>query len=168
MIPHMPNYSPMTAIALFGIAHLDKKWLAVLITFVATFVSDIVLNNTMYANMFTGFTVFYDGFIYQYIALALILVIGYYGLTKLSVKNVVIASLASTILFFLVSNFGAFVSLTIYPKTFAGLTSAFVAGLPFLKGTLLSDLTYSAVLFGGYYLLQSRYARLKLEHVQYA
>ncbi len=50
MIPHMPNYSPMTAIALFGIAHLDKKWLAVMVIFIATFLSDLVLNNTIYAN----------------------------------------------------------------------------------------------------------------------
>lgn len=168
IIPHMPNYSPMTAIALFGIAHLDKKWIAVMVIFIATFLSDLVLNNTIYANMFSGFTVFYEGFIFQYLALAFILMIGHYGLTKLSVKNIVIATLCSSIAFFIISNFGAFVSLPMYPKTFTGLMTAFAAGIPFLKATFLSDLLYSSVLFGGYYLLQAKYSKLKLAHVRYA
>jgi hypothetical protein len=168
VIPHMPNYSPMTAVALFGMVHFDKKWLAILVTFIATFLSDLVLNNTLYAHMFTGFTVFYEGFIWQYLALAIISIIGLYVIKKLSAKNVIFASIISTAAFFLISNFGAFLSLPMYPKTFFGLTSALTAGVPFLKATLLSDLVYSSLLFGGYYLLQSRYAALRLAHVQYA
>jgi hypothetical protein len=157
LIPHLPNYSPMTAVALFGIYHFDKKWLAIAVTFIATFLTDMVLNNTLYAHMFSSFTLFYDGFVWQYLALAVISFIGLIVIKKLSVKNVLIASLISTAAFFLISNFGAFLSLPIYPKTFVGLTSALTAGLPFLKATMLSDLVYSSVLFGGFYLLQSKF-----------
>lgn len=158
IMPHMPNYSPLTALAIFGMFHFDKKWMAILVLFLATFLSDLVLNNTVYAYMFSGFTVFYEGFIWQYIAMALISVSSLYLLKKLSIQSVVLTSVISTILFFLVSNFGAFVSLPIYPKTMFGLSSAYLAGLPFLQATMISDVVYSSVLFGGFYFIQSRFA----------
>jgi hypothetical protein len=58
-------------------------------------------------------------------------------------------SLAASSIFFITTNFGAWLSLTFaYPKTLAGLLAAYTAGIPFFQNTVLADLAGTAVLFG--------------------
>lgn len=167
LIPNMPNFSPMAAIALFCAAHFDKLWKALLVTLLATFVSDIVLNNTIYASMNNGFTVFYDGFLWQYLAYAVIAFLGSKIFTSINKTKVIGGSLATTLVFFIISNFGAWISLPFYSKDIAGIMSSYAAGIPFIKNTLLSDMFYSCLLFGGYYVLQNRFASLRLPYLKY-
>jgi hypothetical protein len=168
LIPNMPNFSPMAAIALFCAAHFNKLWKAILVTLLATFVSDVILNNTIYSSMNNGFTFFYDGFILQYIAYAVIALMGSTFFININKTKVIGGSLATTLVFFIISNFGAWISLPFYSKDIAGLMSSYAAGLPFLKNTLLSDLFYTSLLFGAYYLLQNRFAALRLPYLKYA
>ena len=168
LIPNMPNFSPMAAIALFCAAHFNKLWKAILVTLLATFVSDVILNNTIYSSMSNGFTFFYDGFILQYIAYAVIALMGSTFFININKTKVIGGSLATTLVFFIISNFGAWISLPFYSKDIAGLMSSYAAGLPFLKNTLLSDLFYTSLLFGAYYLLQNRFAALRLPYLKYA
>lgn len=168
LIPNMPNFSPMAAIALFCAAHFNKLWKAILVTLLATFVSDVILNNTIYSSMNNGFTIFYDGFILQYIAYAVIALMGSTFFININKTKVIGGSLATTLVFFIISNFGAWISLPFYSKDIAGLMSSYAAGLPFLKNTLLSDLFYTSLLFGAYYLLQNRFAALRLPYLKYA
>ncbi len=168
LIPNMPNFSPMAAIALFCAAHFDKLWKALLVTLLATFVSDILLNNTIYASMNNGFTVFYDGFLWQYLAYAVIAFLGSKIFTSINKTKVIVGSLATTLVFFIISNFGAWISLPFYSKDIAGLMSSYAAGIPFIKNTLLSDMFYSCLLFGGYYVLQNRFVSLRLPYLKYA
>ena len=168
LIPNMPNFSPMAAIALFCAAHFNKLWKAILVTLLATFVSDVILNNTIYSSMNNGFTFFYDGFILQYIAYAVIALMGSTFFININKTKVIGGSLSTTLVFFIISNFGAWISLPFYSKDIAGLMSSYAAGLPFLKNTLLSDLFYTSLLFGAYYLLQNRFAALRLPYLKYA
>ncbi len=168
LIPNMPNFSPMAAIALFCAAHFDKLWKGILVTLLATFVSDVVLNNTIYASMNNGFTVFYDGFIWQYLAYAAIAFLGSKIFNSINKTKVIGGSLATTLVFFTISNFGAWISLPFYSKDIAGLLSAYTAGIPFIKNTLISDMFYSSLLFGGYYVLQNRFVSLRLPYLKYA
>jgi hypothetical protein len=168
LIPNMPNFSPMAAIALFCAAHFNKLWKAILVTLLATFVSDVILNNTIYSSMNNGFTFFYDGFILQYIAYAVIALMGSTFFININKTKVIGGSLATTLVFFIISNFGAWISLPFYSKDIAGLMSSYAAGLPFLKNTLLSDLFYTSLLFGAYYLLQNRFAAFRLPYLKYA
>ncbi|NJL77231.1 MAG: hypothetical protein HC892_21640 [Saprospiraceae bacterium] len=168
IIPHMPNFSPLGAIGLFGAAHFDKKWKAFLIPIAATWLSDLFINNVIYAQYYPQFTWFYEGFYWQYGSYLLITFAGLIIFNKISVSKVLLGGLASTTIFFTVSNFGCWLGSTFYPQNFTGLTACYVAGIPFLTGTLLSDLFYSVVLFGGYYLLQSKISFFKLDNVRYA
>ncbi len=43
LIPHYPNFTPIAAIALFGGAHLGKRWLAFAVPLAALLISDIFL-----------------------------------------------------------------------------------------------------------------------------
>jgi len=168
LIPNMPNFSPMTAIAVFGAVHFEKMWKAILVTILAAFISDLVLNNTLYASMFDGFTFFYDGFVWQYMAYAMISLVSVQLFTSISTAKVVGGSIAATLIFFLVSNFGAWISLPFYSKDLTGLFASYTAGLPFLKMSFLIDMFYSILLFGGYYLLQSRFQLFRWPYLKYS
>jgi len=168
IIPHMPNFSPLGAIGLFGAAHFDKKWKAFLIPIAATWLSDLFINNVIYAQYYPQFTWFYEGFYWQYGSYLLITLAGLIIFNKISMPKVLLAILSSTIIFFTVSNFGCWIGSTFYTQNLTGLTTCYIAGIPFLTGTLLGDLFYSAVLFGGYYLLQSKVSFFKLDNVRYA
>ncbi len=57
-------------------------------------------------------------------------------------------SLSASIAFFLVSNFSVWAVWNMYPKTVGGLTTAYVAAIPFFRNQVLADLLFSAALFG--------------------
>ena len=63
------------------------------------------------------------------------------------------ATVAGSLLFFTLSNFGVWAFGGLYPHTGGGLAACFIAALPFLGGTLEGDGLYSLVLFGGFALL---------------
>ena len=156
----MHNFSPLGAIAIFGAAHFNKKWQAILIPLAATWLSDLFINNVIYARFFPTFTWFYQGFYWQYAAYLLIAIAGFFIMKKVNTKTVLIGALASSIIFFLVSNFGVWVG-SAYPQNFAGLMLCYTAGLPFVSGTLMGDLFYSAAMFGGFAYIQKQMPALR-------
>jgi hypothetical protein len=166
IIPHIPNFSPLGAIGLFGAAHFSKKWQAFLIPIAATWLSDLFINNVIYAQYYPNFTWFYEGFYWQYGSYLLITLTGLGILNKINIPKVLTGTLASTAIFFLVSNFGCWIGSTTYPQNFGGLITCYAAGIPFLKGTLLGDLFYSGVLFGTFALAQYKFPVLRLANFE--
>jgi hypothetical protein len=156
------NFSPLGAIALFGAAHFAKKWQAIAIPLLATWLSDLFINNVIYARFYPTFTWFYEGFYWQYASYILIAVLAFFILKKVNVKNVLIGALSATVIFFVVSNFGVWASGTAYPRNLTGLMACYTAAIPFANGTLYSDLLYSAILFGSFALAQKQLPVLKL------
>ncbi len=168
IIPHMPNFSPLAAIGMFGAAHFSRKWLALFMPILATWLSDLFINNVIYGSYQTSFTWFYEGFYWQYGSYILIAVMALFVFKKISIPRVLGMSLMATVLFFLISNLGSWFSLPqLYSRDFNGIMACYVAGIPFIKGTLYSDLVYSIILFGTYYLLQKKFSVLKPAHIQY-
>jgi len=55
-----------------------------------------------------------------------------------------------------------------YMKNLSGLITCYVAGLPFLQNTIVSNVLFTTVLFGSYYLIQVQYSSLKNENLQYS
>ena len=161
MIPHLPNFSPLGAIGLFGAAYFSKKWQAFLIPILATWLSDLFINNVIYGQYFPEFTWFYPGFYWQYGSYLLITLAGIFIFKKVNTKRVLAGTLASTLIFFVVSNFGVWVGGLMYPKNTTGLIACYLAGIPYIKGTLLGDLFYSGILFSSFALLQNRFPVLK-------
>ncbi len=78
LLPHPPNFTPIGAMALFGAAYFSKKHIALILPIIAMFLSDLVINNVVYAQYFDGFTFFYPGFYWTYGAFIVIglLVVG--------------------------------------------------------------------------------------------
>jgi hypothetical protein len=77
-------------------------------------------------------------------------------------KSVLLASLACSAAFYLITNFGVWQSGTMYPKTSVGLAACYTAGLPFLMNSLIGDLSFAALLFGGFEYAQKHFKALKL------
>lgn len=139
LAPHQPNVAPITAMALFGGAYLSRKS-AVVIPLTAMLISD----------MFLGF---HDTIVWVYVSFGLIAGIGMLLRKKIEFRTVFIATMSSSILFYLVTNFGVWAMGTMYSKDFSGLMQSYIMALPFFRNTLLGDIFYSGVFFGGYELL---------------
>ena len=169
ILPHPPNFSPILAIALFGAAHFSKKWQAVFIPMLAVWLSDLFINNFVYSNQGTEFIWFYSGFYWQYASYLIIIMSSILVFkNKISISKTFGASLGSSMAFFLLSNFGVWAGSGMYMKNLSGLTTCYVAGLPFLQNTIVSNFLFTTVLFGSYYLIQVQYSSLKNENLQYS
>lgn len=164
IVPHMPNFSPLGAIGLFGAAYFTKKWQAFLIPISATWLSDLFINNVIYARYYPEFTWFYDGFYWQYGSYLLITLLGIGLLRKINKVRIVTGALMGSAIFFLVSNFGVWAEGNMYPETWDGLFACYMAGLPFLKGTLLGDLFYTGVLFGVFAFVQRQFPVVNIKN----
>ena len=156
LIPHMANIAPITAIALFAGAYfLDKKW-GMIIPLLALFISDFILQIQYWAGI-TEFPGFYNSMIFVYGAFALIVGVGYLMKDKINAFSVLGASLAASIIFFLVTNFGVWATMSettnFYPKTIAGLMMCYEAGLPFIRNTIIGDIIFTGALFGVFELI---------------
>lgn len=157
LLPHATNFTPIGAIALFGAAYFtDKKW-ALIVPLTALWISDLLLNNIMYSSYYDGFAWFSSGFLYVYGAFAMVVVLGYYLLKKVTVGRVLGGAIGASVLFYIVSNFGVWVSSPIYPMTMEGLISCYVAAIPFFHYTLAGNIIYSAALFGAYEFAMNKY-----------
>jgi hypothetical protein len=67
---------------------------------------------------------------------------------------VIAAMLSCSLIFFAVTNFAVWAFNGMYPMNFQGLTQCYIAALPFLDKTVMGDLFWTAVLFGGAWLMQ--------------
>ena len=83
MIPHMPNFSPLGAIGIFGAAYFTKKWQAFLIPILSIWLSDLFINNVIYSQNNSEFTWFYSGFYWQYFIYLLIPLVGIFIFKKI-------------------------------------------------------------------------------------
>jgi hypothetical protein len=161
LLPHPPNFSPVEAIALFGGAYFARRATALWVPLAAMFLSDIALglvNGGIYAEYFTS-----AGFWLVYLCIALSTVLGFGLRGRVGAVRVAGYSLAGSVLFFLVTNFGVWAGSGMYPRTGAGLMAAYAAGLPFFQNTVNGTLFYGVVLFGAFAWLRRRHPVLALQ-----
>jgi uncharacterized protein DUF6580 len=148
LVPHPPNFTPIGAMALFSGAYLGRKPLAFAAPLGALLLSDLVLG-------------FYHGQATVYFSVALIVMLGMIALSRVSPLRVGAAAIASSILFFVITNFGMWLFSGIYPRTLAGLEACYVAAIPFFQNTVAGDLFYATLLFGGFKLAETLVPRLR-------
>ncbi len=151
VLPHPPNFAPMTALALFSGAYCMSAFSSRTMSRIATFllpliamlVSDTVLEFT------TGWG-FHSGMPIIYGTIAFIAIIGMWLQHRLSVGNIALATFSGSVIFFVVTNFFVWFGGAMYPQTGAGLIACYTAALPFFGNSLMGDATYSIILFGGF------------------
>ena len=128
---HIPNFTPILSLALFGGVYLKGRQ-AIWVPIVLMALSD-------------AFIGFHNTMVYTWGSILLISLMGLALKRRKTWPSILLASLASSIVFFVVTNFGAFLSL--YPHTVAGLQQCYVLALPFYRSTLVSTMAYNLVLF---------------------
>lgn len=147
----IPNFSPIAAMALFGGAYLNEKKIALLIPLAALFLSDLFIgvHSFMWA---------------VYLSFVIIVFIGS-KIKKPSFLNVVGASLTSSLLFFLVTNFAVWFQGGYYPMNVGGLFSCYEMAIPFFQNTLLGDLVFISSIFSLYHLAKIQFPVLDKNYI---
>jgi hypothetical protein len=167
IVPHPPNFAPITAMALFAGAYFASPLLAILVPLAAVFLSDIALQMLGGRGLYTGWLAtgqgLYSSMWVQYLIWVAIACFGMLLQKRRTVLNIAVAGLASSVFFFLASNFGVWALDALYPHTPAGLADCFVAALPFFRETFLGDLVFVPVLFGGFALAEHYIPALRAE-----
>lgn len=157
LLPHPFNFSPVAALALFGGARYKSRFSAYLIPLAAVWISDLFLNYAFFGRL----VAFYDGAFFTYLAFALIVMLGSVALRKLSPGRLLLTSLSASVIFFLISNFGVWLSGGLYPLTGGGLAACYAAAIPFFRNTLAGDLIYGFAIFYLYELAVNRIPAMK-------
>jgi hypothetical protein len=152
-IPHPDNFAPITAMALFGAATLRDKKLALLTPLVALFVSDLCIEGMHRLGLMPRPGI-YSGMWIQYSTILLITVMGFLLRRHRTLVPIAAATLAGSITFYIVTNFGYWALFDAYPHTFEGLLACYTAAIPFFRNALLGDATYCTVLFGAFALAE--------------
>lgn len=153
LLPHtltagLFNFSPLGGIALFSAAYLNKKYMAYLLPLLALWVSNLLIDNIFYANYYVSFAWFAN--LEVYFAFMLIILMGSSLLKKITVQRLGVAAVSASLVFFFVTNFYVWLNTALYPKTFEGLATCYVAAIPFYWNTLASDIFYVGLLFGAF------------------
>ena len=133
------HFVPLAASLLFFAAKMPRKQLWIPVALFA--LSDVVLNRFIYRYPLTGDT--YVSWVWYVGALA----IGLLLRKNDNLLRVAGASLAASVSFFLVSNFGSFLFMEMYPKTWAGLAECYTLAIPFFRATVVSDMVFSLAFF---------------------
>ena len=141
LLPHPPNFVPLGALALYSGARLPAGW-DLAIPLLSLALSDFFLD------FGSGRRILGPVRIAIYGTFLLIVLGGRLLRGKATPRRLAAFSVASSVLFFLVSNLAVFFRGVLYPRTAAGLLVCFAAALPFLWNTLAADLLGTGALFG--------------------
>lgn len=169
LMPHFPNFAPVTAIALFGGAYLSKR-AALVLPLVTIIISDyLLLYFSPYGTGFSGFhsltEMFYSTIVFVWGSFLISSVIGVWIGRKKTAVRVAIGAILASLQFFIITNFGVWLLDGFYPMNFSGLIQSFVMGIPFYRGTFLGDLFYTGVIFGGFELIKHYSKRLSIPKI---
>jgi hypothetical protein len=145
------SFTPVVAALLYFGARMPRRqlWIPV----VALAASDVYLTRVTY-----GYPVTADHLV-TWAWYAAIILLGGVLIKGFSPLRIGFSALIASVSFFFISNFAVWlVWRDLYPKTVNGLMACYVAGLPFFRTALASDLFFTAVFFGIGYLVSPRTA----------
>ncbi len=134
LLPHPANVAPVAAIALFAGTYLNKKY-ALWVPLAIMMISDIFIG-------------LHDVILYTWGSFILVALIGMWLKNNKRLLNIGFASVASSFLFFFITNFGVW--LNWYPRNLQGMINCYTLALPFYRNTFIGDIAYVAIFFGLY------------------
>ena len=158
-ISPIANFSPLGAMALFGGAYFNQKWKAITFPLLMLFISDILLQQTVFKQYGNGFL--YDGWYWVYGAFALISLVASRLLRKLTIKSFILSILVSVSIHWVVTDIGVWYGSKIFAQNIQGYIECLVVAIPFELRFLSGTVIYGIVLFGLFEWMQQRYPNLK-------
>ena len=131
-IPHPPNFTPIGAMAILSGGLFKSLRVGLIMPLAAMLLSDLILG-------------LHSSMLFVYGSITIITLCCHFLLRKLNLISMCLAVVFATVVFFLITNFGAWFSHGMYPHNAQGLELAYVAGLPFLLNSLLANICFTAV-----------------------
>lgn len=138
-LPHPWQFTPVAAALLFFGARGSKRYLWLPLVLMAA--SDLILNKFVYAYAFG-----WDQLVI-WAWYAAILWLGTGLRERQKPFPIIGAALASSVSFFVITNFMVWATGTMYPMTWAGLLTCYDAAVPFFRHTLEGDLLFTSAMF---------------------
>ena len=132
LIPHPWNFTPVLAMGIFSGFYFKNFILSAFIVIFSMFIGDLFLG-------------FHSTMFFTYISLAVAVLIGLY-IKHFNFTEILFSGFASSFGFFIITNFGAWLTLEMYEKNLTGLLQSYVLAIPFFHSTLISTLLYLVVL----------------------
>jgi len=132
LIPHPYNFTPVLAIGVFSGFYFKQIYLSFFVVIFSMFIGDLFLG-------------FHSTMFFTYISLAVAVILGLY-IKYFKFAEILVTGLTSSICFFLITNFGAWLTLEMYEKNLAGLLKSYVLAIPFFHNTLISTFLYLILL----------------------
>jgi hypothetical protein len=133
LLPHPANFAPVTAIAIFGGALLPRRQ-ALIVPVLIMMISD-------------AFIGFYTMMPVVWACYVLIALAGNFFLREFRMLRTATVTLASSLFFFIATNFAVWISSGMYAHTWTGLERCYILALPFFRNTLAGDCVYTATFF---------------------
>lgn len=138
LVDHPYNFTPVAAMSLFAGCYLGRRS-AIFLPLAAMLVSDFFIGFYAWQVMAS-----------VYLSIALVFFVGRILNRRKKWQNTAYASLASSALFFIITNFAVWNFFSWYPHTLGGLFQCYAMAIPFFKNTIAGDLFYTGVFFGLY------------------
>ena len=153
LVPHMPNFAPITALGIFGGAYLGKRF-AIIVPLAAMIISDYLLlyispYHVDFSKIYPVSAMFHTTTFYVWGSFLVSSLIGIWLRNHKSPKLILGASLIASFQFYIITNFGSWAG-GMYSRGFDGLLQSYLMGLPFYQWTVLGDLFYTGLFFGAY------------------
>ena len=127
-MPHPWNFSPMLAVGVFSGFYFRQFYLSLFVVIFSMFLGDLYLG-------------FHSTMFFTYVSLALAVAIGIL-IKNFKFSEILVSGLTSSICFFVITNFGAWLTLEMYEKNLSGLINSYVLAIPFFHNTLISTLVF--------------------------
>ena len=157
LVPHMPNFAPVTAAALFCGAYMTRRQ-SFLALAVILLVSDYMLlyikpyGASNFDHLYAPWQLWHSTLPFIYFSFAISAAVGWWVKSRRNSGYVVAAALFCSVQFFLISNAGVWAA-GMYDRGLDGLMQSYTMAIPFFRGTALGDLFYTSVFFGGFELV---------------
>ena len=132
LIPHPYNFTPVLAVGVFSGFYFKQIYLSFFVVIFSMFIGDLFLG-------------FHSTMFFTYVSLAVAVLIGLY-VKRFKLTEILFTGLSSSVCFFIITNFGAWLTLGMYEKNFAGLLQSYVLAIPFFHNTLISTFLYLILL----------------------
>lgn len=149
--PHIPNVAPIAALALYSGANLDKR-IAVILPLSIMLLSDVIIG-------------FHGTMVFVYGSFLLATLIGFWLRKHQSFTHILAATVGSSLLFFVITNFGVWLEGRMYSPTVEGLIMCYYMALPFFRNTLVGDLGYAGLFFGLHVIVKNLSLYMKVSKV---
>jgi hypothetical protein len=137
LLPHVPNFTPVAASALFAGATLRSPALAFAIPLAAMALADGVLGFNDWRVM-----------VVVYAAIMMPVMLGVFAKRSATLLLALPFAVTSSVIFFVATNWAVWMFSDIYTRDASGLLKCYIAAIPFFQNTLLGDLVWTAILFG--------------------